>query len=147
MTSVWQKFTLTATPAASAPARFYIKCNDQSTTLWLDEASLTTPSASGAFYVSPTGNDHNPGSIEQPFRTLAHGTAQLFPGETLYLRGGTYRETLAMGQSGGSDAPITITSYQNEQVTITGCDVVTGWTATGGGIWQTSVPWTLGDRH
>jgi hypothetical protein len=144
VTSVWQKFTLTATPATSAPARFYITCNDQSTTLWLDEASLTTPSASGGFYVSPTGNDHNPGSLDHPFQTLAHGTAQLYPGETLYLRGGTYREALAMGQSGRSGAPITITSYHNEQVTITGCDVVTGWNATGGGIWQKSVPWTFG---
>ena len=105
----------------------------------------TTPSGGGGFYVSPSGNDDNPGSLDQPFRTLAHGTAQLHPGETLYLRGGTYRETLAINQSGRSDAPITITSYQNEQVTITGCDVVTGWNATGGGIWQTSVPWTLGD--
>ena len=145
VTSVWQRFTLAVTPATSAPARFYIKCNDQSTTLWLDEASLTTPSASGGFYVSPTGNDHNPGSIDQPFQTLAHGTAQLYPGETLYLRGGTYRETLAMDQSGRSGAPITIISYQNEQVTITGCDVVTGWNAIGGGIWRTSVQWTLGD--
>jgi hypothetical protein len=144
LTSAWQRCTLTATPATSAPARFYIKCNDQSTTLWLDEASLTTPGNTVGFYVSPTGNDHNPGSLGQPFRTIAHATAQLYPGETLYLRGGTYRETLAMSQSGRSGAPITITAYQNEQVTITGCDVVTGWNVTGGGIWQTSVPWTLG---
>lgn len=39
----------------------------------------------GQYYVSPDGNDNNPGTKDQPFKTISHGTSQLQPGDTLVV--------------------------------------------------------------
>lgn len=52
------------------------------------------------YYVAPGGDDANPGTLAQPVKTLARAAALLQPGDTCFLRGGTYRETLAPGKSG-----------------------------------------------
>jgi len=39
----------------------------------------------GQFYVSPNGNDQNPGSFDQPFKTLAYAVTHLAPGDTLVV--------------------------------------------------------------
>src|SRR5712691_5901067 len=44
------------------------------------------------YYVATTGNDANPGTQAQPFQTISKGLSLLHAGDTLYLRGGTYRE-------------------------------------------------------
>jgi hypothetical protein len=54
------------------------------------------------YYVSPRGNDANPGTGSWPLRTFAKALATLHPGDVLFARGGTYDEqvhatTLAAG--------------------------------------------------
>lgn len=39
----------------------------------------------GTYYVSPSGNDSNPGTRQEPFRTLAHAIGSLQPGDTLVV--------------------------------------------------------------
>jgi len=39
----------------------------------------------GQYYVSPDGSDSNPGTIDQPFRTIAYGVSQLQAGDTLVI--------------------------------------------------------------
>ncbi|MCX8044771.1 MAG: hypothetical protein N3B18_11700 [Desulfobacterota bacterium] len=39
----------------------------------------------GTFYVSPDGTDTNPGTRQQPFKTLAHAVSNLQPGDTLVV--------------------------------------------------------------
>lgn len=75
------------------------------------------------YYVATTGHDANPGTEAQPFRTIAKGIAQLFAGDTLYLRGGTYVELIDSNNqaipSGTSwTNAITIASYPNETATL-----------------------------
>ena len=55
---------------------------------------------SQTYYVSPTGNNSNDGSINSPWQTIAFGVSQLSAGNTLYLREGTYRETLTIDKDG-----------------------------------------------
>ena len=50
------------------------------------------------------------------------------PGDTVYLRAGTYRETVVPAHSGTAAAPITYAAYGNEVVTIDGADLLSGWT-------------------
>src|SRR5947209_7791327 len=38
------------------------------------------------------GQDGNAGTAQAPWKTLAHALRRLKPGDTLYLRGGTYHE-------------------------------------------------------
>jgi hypothetical protein len=60
------------------------------------------------------GNDANDGSEARPWRTLAHAVPQLAAGDTLYLRGGTYYETVTVANKAAADAPITIRAYPGE---------------------------------
>ncbi|MBE7170227.1 MAG: DUF4990 domain-containing protein [Williamsia sp.] len=47
------------------------------------------------FYVSPDGNDNNDGTKAHPFATVQKAQAAVNPGDTVYLRGGTYHMTEA----------------------------------------------------
>ena len=42
------------------------------------------------FFVAPAGNDQDPGTLEKPFATVQRAQAAAVPGDTVYLRGGTY---------------------------------------------------------
>jgi hypothetical protein len=43
------------------------------------------------YYVSPTGNNSNPGSLSQPWATPGYGSKQMRGGDTLIILPGTYR--------------------------------------------------------
>jgi len=71
--------------------------------------SEAQPVAGEAVYVSPAGDDSNPGdSPDAPLGTLAQALCHLRPGQTLYVLPGTYREAVIMGVFGDASAPITI---------------------------------------
>ena len=76
------------------------------------------------YYVSPTGNDINAGTIEQPFRTIQRAASLMVAGDTAYVRAGTYRETVMPARSGTATAPITFLPYNGESVTVSGADVI-----------------------
>ena len=71
------------------------------------------PSSSG-------GSDSNAGTLAAPFETLQHAVNQLSAGDILYIRAGTYRETITIDEDGTSGNLITIENYNNEVVTIDG---------------------------
>jgi len=82
---------------------------------------LSATAAAAEYYVATTGQDSNPGTKTAPFRTIKHGVSILKPGDTLLIRGGTYRESLRHGYdvipSGTSwSSPITIAAYGGETV-------------------------------
>jgi hypothetical protein len=68
------------------------------------------------YYVSPTGNNANPGTISQPFATLqkAHDVAN--PGDTIYMRGGTYPIPVqtVITRNGSSGNHIKVFNYPGE---------------------------------
>ncbi|TMQ32840.1 MAG: hypothetical protein E6K70_16365, partial [Planctomycetota bacterium] len=64
-------------------------------------AVTVTQAPGSSFYVATTGSDTSgTGTLATPWRTINHGIAAanggagLKPGDTLYLRGGTYTEAL-----------------------------------------------------
>lgn len=72
-------------------------------------------------FVDPArGDDTASGAENAPWKTLAHALRQLKPGDTLYLRGGTYYEKVSLTKSGTEQAPITIGSYPGELAIIDG---------------------------
>jgi hypothetical protein len=77
--------------------------------LGVDAAALAT----GRF-VAPGGNDANPGTLAQPWRTVQTAIGRLAPGDTLYLRGGAYYGRVTVSVSGSAGAPIVIRSYPGE---------------------------------
>ncbi len=70
------------------------------------------------FFVSPGGSASGDGSMERPW-DLATAVAQpsaVQPGDTLWLRGGTYQGAFNSQLSGTETAPITVRSYPGEEV-------------------------------
>ena len=55
------------------------------------------------FYVGPGGDDTHPGTEAQPLATIQAAANKLQPGDTLLIRGGTYRETVTFPRSGTAD--------------------------------------------
>ena len=91
------------------------------------------------FYVSPGGNDMNPGSLSQPFRsieraqeavrTFKQGKSRLPSGGiTVYIREGIYpvHQTLQLTaeDSGTEKCPVVYRAYQGEEVHLIGGEVV-----------------------
>lgn len=148
VTTAWQQFTLNLNPPANEALRLDIFLNNQAMTLWIDELSLTVADGNREWHVSPTGLDTNDGSIDAPFQTLARAVQSLVAGDKLWLRAGTYRETLALTRSGTEANPIAISPWNGENVTLSGCDVVPGpWTATSNSIYTADVPADLGNGY
>ena len=109
------------------------------------------PGDSATFYVSPSGNDDNPGSLSSPFATLhqaqqamrkiAKRTGPL----TVFVREGTYYfdSPLLFGpeDSGSKDASVTYGAYPNEKVTLSaGRRLECNWVPYRDGIMMTQLP-------
>ncbi|MEB8861095.1 DUF1565 domain-containing protein, partial [Bacillus cereus] len=75
------------------------------------------------YYVSPTGNDLNPGTLDQPFATIQKAANVAKEGSTIYIRGGIYNQKVRVTHSGVSGAPITFQNYQDEKVILDGSKV------------------------
>jgi Ca2+-binding RTX toxin-like protein len=79
------------------------------------------------YFVSTTGSDANSGAIGQPFASLEHAHGLARPGDTIYLRGGTYvlDKVLTLTTSGEAGKPITVSSFQGEKVVLDGSGIPT----------------------
>ena len=83
--------------------------------------------ADSEFYVSPNGNDKNPGTKAKPFKTLEvardalrrKGQRAKGKKNVVYLRSGTYRLMKAF-ELNEKDSNTTYKAYKNEKVSITG---------------------------
>ena len=84
-----------------------------------------------AFYVANDGNDNNPGTLSQPFRTITRARNEIraldeLPsgGVTVYFRGGIYRIAstfeLTAQDSGTAESPVTYRNYKDEKVSFSG---------------------------
>ena len=74
-----------------------------------------------AFFVDVgQGSDSGQGTQESPWKSIRHALTQLGPGETLYLRAGTYYEHVYSSVVGLPEKPIVIRSYPGELAVIDG---------------------------
>ncbi len=80
-------------------------------------------SFANTYYVSPTGSDSNPGTLSEPWRTIARANSKLVAGDTVYIRQGTYNESIKPANSGTPGNPIVYRKYGDEVVTIDGVSV------------------------
>lgn len=81
---------------------------------------LSSACWAATYYVSATGgSDSNPGTLSQPWKTIGKANSTLQAGDTVFIRQGTYNQTIRPAKSGSSGSPITYARYDDEQVTIT----------------------------
>lgn len=80
--------------------------------LTINDSSLTN----GAYFVSPTGSDANPGTITQPFLTISKGVTTIGSNGKLYLRGGVYAQAskLNLSQTASTTNKIRVWAYPGE---------------------------------
>jgi hypothetical protein len=73
-------------------------------------------------YVSPTGDDDNLGTRDRPWRTLQWALSRVFAGQVLYVRGGSYHETIDRFHlhQGRPDKRITVLAYPGENPVLVG---------------------------
>ena len=85
------------TPTSTlAPAPIITPAKTPTSTPTLTPAPISTPSpiVSGAFYVATNGNDANPGTEAQPWRTITKAANTLSSGQTVYVKNGIYNERI-----------------------------------------------------
>ncbi|WP_254512317.1 right-handed parallel beta-helix repeat-containing protein [Anatilimnocola floriformis] len=82
-----------------------------------------------SWYVAPAGDDTAAGDLEHPFASITRAQKSAAAGDTVYLRGGTYKPTDAdvvqtrgifahlfvLDKSGERDKPITYSAYREER--------------------------------
>ncbi len=87
--------------------------------------SFTTPASVSDFYVSPTGTTGTgpgTGTISNPWalQTALSQPSAVHPGDTIWLRGGTYTGLFTSSLTGTSDLPIVVRQYPGERATLDG---------------------------
>jgi parallel beta-helix repeat protein len=77
------------------------------------------------YYVATNGSDANAGSAGAPFASIRQAAFFTKPGDTVLVRGGTYKPgaQVWIGQSGTKSQRITYKPYKNEKVTIDGSNM------------------------
>lgn len=102
------------------------------------------------YYVSPVGNDSNPGTKSQPFRTLEKARNVVRTAKKsmthdiiIYLRGGEYRLTspllLEREDSGVNGHNIIYKAHPGETPHINGSQAITGWEPVEQGVYRALV--------
>jgi len=110
--------------------------------------ALAQASVQAVFYVSPDGNDQDPGTIERPFRTIerARDAVREINGDmcgdiVVYLREGTYQidRTIEFTEqdSGTNGFRVIYQAYPGENAVISGGVQVIGWEHHEGNIYKT----------
>jgi pectate lyase-like protein len=100
-------------------------CLNESPSAAIDPTTEREADASGlarsTFYVSPLGSDTNPGTSDAPFGSIAFALGRLRPGDTLYVRGGTYHEKVKVkARPGRKGARVLVSAYPGERPVIEG---------------------------
>ena len=102
------------------------------------------------YFVSPSGSDTNPGTIDLPFQTVTKARDVVRTVNTsmtgdiyVYLRGGNYgiTSTISFGtqDSGTGGHQIYYQAYPGETPVLNGATKVTGWTVSSGSIYKASL--------
>lgn len=94
---------------------------------------------SRTLFVATTGNDASVGSVAAPFRTIQRAANIAQSGDTVLIEGGTYRETVHPARSG-----VTFQNYNGQSVSVSGADVVSGFSSSGAAIYRAPMRFSMG---
>ncbi len=78
-------------------------------------SAVPAAAATGVYYVSPSGSDANPGTVDAPWRTVQKAASTAAAGDIVYVRAGTYNERVTCSKSGTSASRIVFQGYGTER--------------------------------
>ncbi len=107
--------------------------------VFLSAICFTGVAPAAEYYVSQSGSDFDPGTLELPFATIQKAADVMQAGDVCYIRGGVYREYVRVRNSGVEGSSIRFTAYNGEEVAITGLERVVNWEAVGDGVYRAHV--------
>src|SRR4029077_3105680 len=87
------------------------------------DAPAAPPATRAGHYAAPGGTSGGSGSATRPWdlpTALAGGAGLLHPGDTVWLRGGSYRGTFTSALTGTPAAPIVVRAYPGERAVLDG---------------------------
>jgi hypothetical protein len=85
--------------------------------------TVTAAVPHSGWYASPTGTSGGAGTMASPWdlpTALSGGGGKVQPGDTIWLRGGTYAGTFTSNLSGTASAPIVVRQFPGERAIIDG---------------------------
>jgi hypothetical protein len=85
--------------------------------LVMRDGSTLYPSS---YYVSPQGNDSNPGTFLLPWKSIRKAADSVSPGSRIFIRSGIYHEYISIHRSGTESLPILFTAYPGETPVLDG---------------------------
>lgn len=113
---------------------------------------LTVSLPGRTLYVATDGDNSSadPTDPATPLRTIQQAASIAQPGDDIVIREGAYRDTVVVPNNGEDGAPITFRPFAEEQVTVSGANLITSaWTpvpGTTGTIYVTSYAWSFPTR-
>jgi len=91
-----------------------------------DKVAETRPGPPRTYYVdqnNPRAGDGGAGTQEQPFKSISKAAGLAWPGDTIVVHTGVYRERVAPARGGQEDKPIIYVAAAGEKVVIKGSEV------------------------
>lgn len=83
--------------------------------------SLTPAAAAGTtYFVSPNGSDDGAGGLLDPWLTIQHAVGSSGPGDTIFLRAGTYNEAVHISAGGAPGGMKVLAAYPGEAPVLDG---------------------------
>jgi hypothetical protein len=93
------------------------------------------------YHVSVNGNNSNNGKALKPYKTISEAVSHAFPGDTITVHAGIYRERVNPVRGGENDSKrILYRSAPGEMVEIKGSEVINGWKNVKGSTWKIILP-------
>jgi hypothetical protein len=103
--------------------------------------AIAVATSAKEYHVSVNGNDANDGSEQKPFKTIMQAVRAAYPGDTITVHAGTYREWINPLRGGESDAKrIVYRAAPGEKVEIKGSEIIKNWKKEKNGIWKVVIP-------
>jgi len=100
--------------------------------------ALAIQASATEYFVEKGGNDANPGSRMQPFKTIQRAAGVMLPGDICTVSRGMYRETVRPAVSGKPEKTLRFQAAAGESVTVCGADEVPVWQRATGAVYRLS---------
>ena len=102
---------------------------------------ITATITAKEYHVAVNGSDSGVGSRSVPFKTIMQAVKVAFPGDTITVHAGIYREWINPLRGGESDSKrIVYRAAPGEKVEIKGSEIVKGWVKEKEGVWKVVIP-------
>jgi hypothetical protein len=121
-------------------SRFYeIICRKKVLVLFMFVFSCMFSYAQGkTIYVDCKNPQTGNGELSNPFKSIQPAFDSAAEGDSILVRAGVYREQLTLTKS-----KLTFAPYNNEKVTINGCDLLLTWNNTKGTVYKSIMNWNI----